>query len=153
MRLQPAQQAAASSGLEQKWWLPHVVLLCCQLAFAVMHISSHAALEHIPPLPYSAMRVTLALPLLFAGARIKASCLPAHQRWCNHLARLSLVCIAHPAPFGESRARTVCTGSREGHDLAGVLAEMLGCSLGVTAEGREFAGTLDGIYAGDPALM
>ena len=52
-------------------WLPHVVLICCQCAFAVMHISSHPALEHIPPLPYSAVRVTLALPLLFAGARIK----------------------------------------------------------------------------------
>ncbi len=46
MPLQPASPAAAAapklSSLEQRWWLPHVVLLCCQLAFAVMHVSSHA---------------------------------------------------------------------------------------------------------------
>lgn len=47
MPLQPAQQATANAAagggsLEQRWWLPHVVLLCCQVAFAVMHISSHA---------------------------------------------------------------------------------------------------------------
>jgi len=46
MPLQPASPAPAAapklSSLEQRWWLPHVVLLCCQLAFAVMHVSSHA---------------------------------------------------------------------------------------------------------------
>ena len=44
MPLQPAQPTAGAAGgsLEQRWWLPHVVLLCCQLAFAVMHVSSHA---------------------------------------------------------------------------------------------------------------
>lgn len=86
-----------TEGAEARWWLPHVVLLCCQCAFAVMHISSHGALEYIPPLPYSAMRVTLALPLLFAGAAIKvhsAACLSAacparSQRLLRHLSRSS----------------------------------------------------------------
>ena len=52
MLVQPAQQEAAAakgSGLEQRWWLPHVVLLCCQLAFAVMHVSSHAVRTSGPP--------------------------------------------------------------------------------------------------------
>lgn len=70
-QLHATGKVAAAEEVEHRWWLPHVVLLCCQCAFAVMHISSHGALEHIPALPYSAMRVTLALPLLFAGARIK----------------------------------------------------------------------------------
>ena len=91
---------AAAEGAEHTWWLPHLVLFCCQCTFAVMHITSHGALDFIPPLPYSAMRVTLALPLLFAGARIKVRTQPAALRRRGHLARLRLCsCDARvPAP-------------------------------------------------------
>ncbi len=46
--------------------VPHVMM-----AHTVAKLSQ--ALEHIPPLPYSAMRITFALPLLYAGARIKVT--------------------------------------------------------------------------------
>ncbi len=42
-----------------------------QLAFAVMAISSHPALEFIPPLTYCALRIGLAIPLLAVSARVQ----------------------------------------------------------------------------------
>lgn len=51
---------------------------CCwrlQLAFASMHVTSHAALDFIPPTVYSTFRIGMAVPLLFASARIQASVL------------------------------------------------------------------------------
>ncbi len=142
MSLQPAQQAAAPSGLEQKWWLPHVVLLCCQLAFAVMHISSHAALEHIPPLPYSAMRVTLALPLLFAGARIKASCPATSHVGVAGQAVLRMSASHTWTHAALSRFRIVSSSSIDATVLACVpLQPLLVCSLDV--KGGEVFGTCD----------
>jgi hypothetical protein len=42
-----------------------------QLCFAVMAISSHPALEAIPPLVYSTLRIAIALPLLLLSARLQ----------------------------------------------------------------------------------
>jgi hypothetical protein len=44
-----------------------------QLCFAIMAISSHPALEHIPPLVYSTLRIVIALPLLLLSARLQVS--------------------------------------------------------------------------------
>lgn len=54
------------------WTLPDVaLLLSLQLSFAAMHISSHRALEYIPPLVYGAIRIGSALPLLALSARLQ----------------------------------------------------------------------------------
>ncbi len=42
-----------------------------QLSFAAMHISSHRALDYIPPLHYGAIRIGCALPLLALSARVQ----------------------------------------------------------------------------------
>lgn len=54
-------------------WLltPAAMCLTPQLCFAVMAISSHPALEHIPPLVYSTLRIVIALPLLLLSARLQ----------------------------------------------------------------------------------
>jgi hypothetical protein len=52
--------------------------LWLQLCFAVMAISSHPALESIPPLVYSTLRIAIALPLLLLSARL--------QVWTGQLA-------------------------------------------------------------------
>ena len=49
-------------------WALHLTLVGAQLAFAAMAVSAHTALEHIPPLQFAAVRITLGLPGLAALA-------------------------------------------------------------------------------------
>ena len=42
-----------------------------QLSFASMHITSHRALDHLPPTVYATFRIGMAVPLLFISAGIQ----------------------------------------------------------------------------------
>ena len=44
-----------------------------QCAFAVMHVSSHKALEDIPPLPFASIRIAIAVPFLLLSARLQVT--------------------------------------------------------------------------------
>lgn len=45
-----------------------------QLSFASMHITSHSALDYLPPTVYATFRIGMAVPLLFlsAGVQVRA---------------------------------------------------------------------------------
>lgn len=64
---------SASAPKALRAWTPPDVALVLppQLSFAAMHISSHRALEYIPPVVYGAIRIGSALPLLVLSARLQ----------------------------------------------------------------------------------
>jgi hypothetical protein len=42
-----------------------------QLSFASMHITSHSALDYLPPTVYATFRIGMAVPLLFLSAGVQ----------------------------------------------------------------------------------
>mmetsp|Transcript_7750 Transcript_7750/g.22939 ORF Transcript_7750/g.22939 Transcript_7750/m.22939 type:complete len:538 (-) Transcript_7750:1033-2646(-) len=53
------------------WVFPQFVLFLGQFAFAIMHVSSHRALNHIPPFAFSSIRIAIAVPFLLVSARVQ----------------------------------------------------------------------------------
>lgn len=56
-----------------------------QLSFASMHITSHAALDYIPPTVYSAFRIGMAVPFLFLSAGMQVGVIH-NLRHCDRAA-------------------------------------------------------------------
>jgi hypothetical protein len=50
-----------------------VLCTAVQLSFASMHITSHSALNYLPPTVYATFRIGMAVPLLFLSAGIQVS--------------------------------------------------------------------------------
>ena len=109
-------------------WALHLTLVGAQLAFAAMAVSAHTALEHIPPLQFAAVRITLGLPGLAALAWREGGALTWRMAaWgvplavgmvgaqilvfvCNHwvgtrqVRFLLACCTLHALPLGRRRA-------------------------------------------------
>lgn len=57
--------------------MEYLHLSCLQLSFASMHITSHNALDYLPPTMYATFCIGMAVPFLFLSAGIQVG------QWCT----------------------------------------------------------------------
>lgn len=69
----PSLLQADTAGYPGSAWCLMGAVWVPQFAFAIMHVSSHRALEHIPPFAFASIRIAIAMPFLLLSARIQVS--------------------------------------------------------------------------------